>query len=98
MARGDFNCAGEIAPRDRKSTRLNSSHRCISYDVFCFKKKKMHLVHRGLAYPCASAHHSVGNEYRHPLTLATQRLHAPRSAVAAPRGPTAPPIELAHTE
>src|SRR5437879_9832708 len=29
---------GEI--QDRKSTRLNSSHRCISYAVFCLKKKK----------------------------------------------------------
>src|SRR5437879_7859908 len=32
-----------IAPRplteDRKSTRLNSSHRCISYAVFCLKNK-----------------------------------------------------------
>src|SRR5437762_8944374 len=28
------------ASRDRKSTRLNSSHRCISYAVFCLKKKK----------------------------------------------------------
>src|SRR5437763_11826137 len=28
------------AARDRKSTRLNSSHRCISYAVFCLKKKK----------------------------------------------------------
>src|SRR5437762_14118198 len=27
-------------PADRKSTRLNSSHRCISYAVFCLKKKK----------------------------------------------------------
>src|SRR5437762_5141632 len=27
-------------PTDRKSTRLNSSHRCISYAVFCLKKKK----------------------------------------------------------
>src|SRR3712207_8364315 len=26
-------------PRDRKSTRLNSSHANISYAVFCFKKK-----------------------------------------------------------
>src|SRR5437764_5656217 len=26
--------------KDRKSTRLNSSHRCISYAVFCLKKKK----------------------------------------------------------
>src|SRR5437762_8523738 len=25
---------------DRKSTRLNSSHRCISYAVFCLKKKQ----------------------------------------------------------
>src|SRR5437764_2768788 len=28
------------ADPDRKSTRLNSSHRCISYAVFCLKKKK----------------------------------------------------------
>src|SRR3712207_8219337 len=27
-------------PRDRKSTRLNSSHANISYAVFCLKKKK----------------------------------------------------------
>src|SRR5437879_1341022 len=30
------------APTDRKSTRLNSSHRCISYAVFCLKKKTHH--------------------------------------------------------
>src|SRR5215204_6913065 len=29
-----------IARRDRKSTRLNSSHTVISYAVFCLKKKK----------------------------------------------------------
>src|SRR5947208_13367088 len=29
-----------IAPLDRKSTRLNSSHQIISYAVFCLKKKK----------------------------------------------------------
>src|SRR2546421_5827370 len=28
------------SPRDRKSTRLNSSHDQISYAVFCLKKKK----------------------------------------------------------
>src|SRR3712207_6978655 len=28
-----------IAPKDRKSTRLNSSHANISYAVFCLKKK-----------------------------------------------------------
>src|SRR2546422_5535716 len=29
-----------VAHRDRKSTRLNSSHGYISYAVFCLKKKK----------------------------------------------------------
>src|SRR2546426_9117760 len=37
---------GERSPvqvhRDRKSTRLNSSHLVISYAVFCLKKKKKH--------------------------------------------------------
>src|SRR5438094_3208997 len=28
-----------VVRRDRKSTRLNSSHRTISYAVFCLKKK-----------------------------------------------------------
>src|SRR5437762_4783272 len=31
---------GPASP-DRKSTRLNSSHRCISYAVFCLKKKNI---------------------------------------------------------
>src|SRR5438132_8442954 len=31
---------GHRARRDRKSTRLNSSHTVISYAVFCLKKKK----------------------------------------------------------
>src|SRR3712207_9494775 len=35
-----FNHNVETVPRDRKSTRLNSSHANISYAVFCLKKKK----------------------------------------------------------
>src|SRR5437588_9637174 len=31
--------AAELIMRDRKSTRLNSSHTVISYAVFCLKKK-----------------------------------------------------------
>src|SRR2546427_6047219 len=48
--RGDLRARGRVraAPggtggaegRDRKSTRLNSSHSQISYAVFCLKKKK----------------------------------------------------------
>src|SRR2546426_8803630 len=32
--------------RDRKSTRLNSSHLVISYAVFCLKKKKKNKIER----------------------------------------------------
>src|SRR5437763_12276053 len=39
---GSVNCAGDQR-QDRKSTRLNSSHRCISYAVFCLKKKTMNI-------------------------------------------------------
>src|SRR2546427_5113242 len=35
--------AGTGSPKDRKSTRLNSSHSQISYAVFCLKKKKRRL-------------------------------------------------------
>src|SRR2546422_1466166 len=34
-----------VALRDRKSTRLNSSHGYISYAVFCLKKKKKQKQH-----------------------------------------------------
>src|SRR5437870_11062851 len=34
------------AARDRKSTRLNSSHVAISYAVFCLKKKKKNTKQR----------------------------------------------------
>src|SRR2546430_9581908 len=36
---------GHLAPTDRKSTRLNSSHSQISYAVFCLKKKKNKTNH-----------------------------------------------------
>src|SRR5258708_25758794 len=32
----------DVPIKDRKSTRLNSSHQIISYAVFCLKKKKEH--------------------------------------------------------
>src|SRR5256884_3738227 len=45
--------------RDRKSTRLNSSHGYISYAVFCLKKKKKTLTYipaeQGHAHPGAHA-------------------------------------------
>src|SRR4051812_49708866 len=38
-----IDAADPDGPRDRKSTRLNSSHMSISYAVFCLKKKKVEL-------------------------------------------------------
>src|SRR6266540_3286036 len=39
-----------FAVRDRKSTRLNSSHITISYAVFCLKKKKKKKITKREAY------------------------------------------------
>src|SRR5258708_33700657 len=39
-AQGMQRASNPVAKRDRKSTRLNSSHQIISYAVFCLKKKK----------------------------------------------------------
>src|SRR5689334_23635182 len=43
FSRSSANCRSDVRTsnqRDRKSTRLNSSHSSISYAVFCLKKKK----------------------------------------------------------
>src|SRR5688572_31312538 len=48
--------------RDRKSTRLNSSHSQISYAVFCLKKKKKKKNYKL-------------NLIKHFMTLLYQRLH-----------------------
>src|SRR5688572_32259076 len=50
--------------RDRKSTRLNSSHSQISYAVFCLKKKKTTTPPRALLAP-----------YQHAAALAERKRH-----------------------
>src|SRR2546430_11982647 len=42
--------------KDRKSTRLNSSHSQISYAVFCLKKKKKELSHTFEEYKSQHQH------------------------------------------
>src|SRR5258708_16685314 len=63
----DLQCAlrllGARETRDRKSTRLNSSHQIISYAVFCLKKKRLFPA---LAYP-AGRH---GNRWTHHRAVA----------------------------
>src|SRR2546429_5416375 len=67
----------EFDQRDRKSTRLNSSHGYISYAVFCLKKKKEHdHTHASRSHMYASSRiRSVRESYPPP---ARQRRCRPR--------------------
>src|SRR5437773_8620645 len=56
-ARGHSGADHRDVLRDRKSTRLNSSHITISYAVFCLKKKKIqHLYSPTVNSPKPSPH------------------------------------------
>src|SRR5947209_13205930 len=46
-----------LEARDRKSTRLNSSHANISYAVFCLKKKKKQMNERSHILRCGIRKH-----------------------------------------
>src|SRR5437763_12346907 len=49
--------------QDRKSTRLNSSHRCISYAVFCLKKKKKDIgIVRGRKNTAVGVYKDISTE------------------------------------
>src|SRR2546430_3793312 len=66
--------------RDRKSTRLNSSHSQISYAVFCLKKKKNKQLR---PMPSASSHPAHGPNL--PALCCALNL---RSLLHSPRNPT----------
>src|SRR5256885_6731996 len=64
---------GRVKPllrRDRKSTRLNSSHLVISYAVFCLKKKK----NRARQLTCVQHTHSIARNRRQRRPLPVYRL------------------------
>src|SRR2546430_9478309 len=63
----------KLSLRDRKSTRLNSSHSQISYAVFCLKKKKKHHV----------PENDTGN-IRHPYTPSSSFFSPDARAQPAP--------------
>src|SRR6202021_846323 len=63
----------DAASKDRKSTRLNSSHANISYAVFCLKKKNS--TTRKPRHP------------REPPAYLAPHAPSPRRAVMLPRGP-----------
>src|SRR5256885_12559827 len=51
--------------RDRKSTRLNSSHLVISYAVFCLKKKKIMNKHGKTSQPPQPRYVIQSTSYSH---------------------------------
>src|SRR2546422_5781495 len=66
--------------KDRKSTRLNSSHGYISYAVFCLKKKKTTNVQRPAGHSCCAAGRCNGPvgpppHHRHQLSLPDNLTH-----------------------
>src|SRR5689334_23966129 len=65
---------GPDRERDRKSTRLNSSHSSISYAVFCLKKKKNHSSR----HPSQKTHSYIRHPPAHPpYTYPRPSLHHP---------------------
>src|SRR5437762_5782346 len=68
---------------DRKSTRLNSSHRCISYAVFCLKKKTK---------PRAGSAEAGIRLAAVPAVAADLRATAPPGAVAVVAGCAGVPV------
>src|SRR5256885_9978448 len=62
-----------LPSRDRKSTRLNSSHLVISYAVFCLKKKKHRVV--ALSHSTVSHVPDIGEYVNRFLWCSIQWLH-----------------------
>src|SRR5438067_7686625 len=56
---------GPLVLRDRKSTRLNSSHVSISYAVFCLQKKR--AIHAKRVMPISVIFGSDGNGWPSPV-------------------------------
>src|SRR2546429_3359613 len=67
--------------KDRKSTRLNSSHGYISYAVFCLKKKKPRYSE--LAEHASRHAHSQQEPPPPPFRVLARHLHVVRSRAAA---------------
>src|SRR3954463_360747 len=73
------------APRDRKSTRLNSSHTIISYAVFCLKKEEVVVHPHSSRSPEQTAHQ------RGEKTRTRRDTPPPPPPPPPPRPPPSPP-------
>src|SRR6202047_1958974 len=73
--------SGAAKRRDRKSTRLNSSHRTISYAVFCLKKKNV-CIFTFMYFTAASTpttdliHRTNTQKQKHPNPMRMQSVNS----------------------
>src|SRR5256885_9684933 len=77
--------------RDRKSTRLNSSHLVISYAVFCLKKKKHTYTVMGSRVEAEPAEVRLRPAQSLIQLHPRNRALSPSYAAACPDVPTCPP-------
>src|SRR5258708_11541520 len=80
--------------RDRKSTRLNSSHQIISYAVFCLKKKKKEVDYMHTILTCLQVYlnHQPLQSYSYRSSRDLMSASAPRAEIVKSR------IIVAHVE
>src|ERR1039457_73485 len=71
-----FSVRRRLAKRDRKSTRLNSSHLVISYAVFCLKKKKKTNTSGSENYSCLCTHCEKSVRVSHSLPALVYDSHS----------------------
>src|SRR2546429_1083024 len=74
-----------VYSRDRKSTRLNSSHGYISYAVFCLKKKNHALVRARRERSCAGLQSEI--DVVQGYCLRTEEVREPDATPLSPHIP-----------
>src|SRR3989440_7402241 len=85
------------ASRDRKSTRLNSSHDQISYAVFCLKKKKNNTTehYQKLEHNNIRSQQHKNTQTKHQMPTEVQTAHAAQTTDHITRRPhKANPVRL----
>src|SRR5256885_11938764 len=75
-APGTWPASDQYEVRDRKSTRLNSSHLVISYAVFCLKKKKKTTQHYNQHY-ISNPSHAITTDARLHISYSTTQQAMP---------------------
>src|SRR5437762_9987976 len=82
---------------DRKSTRLNSSHRCISYAVFCLKKNNVEFIDAVRELGDEFELYHYGSYYAHFIDLHLKHQHGDFYMFAWVKNPVFIVISVIHS-